>query len=90
MAEMMLGAMELSNSMFFNVSLEGLYNWFKDQASYVLFIILIALLIGTIVKRAWLSAVAVLVGLAFIGVFIMNPEAIKGISSWLSDMINVG
>jgi len=72
------------------ISLRGFYTWFSDQVKWALFIVLLALLIVAIVKRAWIYAVGVLVGLALIGIFILNPEALLGISEWLGDLLNIG
>jgi len=87
--ELLSSGLDVNSFLFFEVGLEGFFDWFKSQARIILFIILIALLIVTIVKRAWVSAVAVLVGLSLIGVFIVNPEALINLSTWLADKLSI-
>lgn len=89
MAELLFGTLDPSNFLFFEVGLSGLYEWIKEQAKIILFIILIGLLVVTIVKRAWVSAVGVLVGMALVGVFITNPEYITNLSSWLAEKLSL-
>lgn len=89
MTELLVGSFDPSNFLLFEVGLEGLYEWIKTQAEIILFIILIGLLVVTIVKRAWVSAVAVLVGMALVGVFITNPEYITNLSTWIAEKLSI-
>lgn len=71
------------------VTLKGFSDWFLEQAKYALFIILAVVLISALVKRAWIFAVGALLGLAIVGVFITNPDAIMSISEWLGGLLNI-
>ena len=71
------------------IDLKDFYDWFSSQVKWVLFIVLLGLLIVAIVKRAWLYAVGVLIGLSLIGIFILNPEALLGLSEWLGGLLNI-
>ncbi len=71
------------------MSVSGLFNWFSTEIKYVLFIALFVLLIVTAFKRAWIAMVGVLIGLAFIGIFIVNPNAILSLSQWLASKLSI-
>lgn len=72
------------------MTLEALFEWFKEQVQYVLFFTLIVVLIVTGYRRAWLAMIGSLIGLAFIGIFIFNPDAIRPVSEWLGEKLNLG
>lgn len=72
------------------MGLEGVFTWIMEQARYLLFIALIAIILFTAVKRAWLAMAGALVGLAFVGIFIINPEILIGISEWFTGALNLG
>lgn len=71
------------------MSLAGLFSWVMEQARYVLFIALVILILWTGAKRAWIAMIGALIGLAFIGIFIINPEILVGISEWATDRLNL-
>lgn len=71
------------------MGLEGLYDWFLEQGKILLFITLICLIIWAVVKRAWIAMVGIIIGAAFVGIFILNPEIITNISEFMSDKLNL-
>ncbi|PRX40914.1 hypothetical protein CLV97_110106 [Planifilum fimeticola] len=72
------------------MTLEALFEWFKEQVQYVLFFTLIVVLIVTGYRRAWIAMIGSLIGLAFIGVFVFNPDVIRPVSEWLGEKLNLG
>ncbi|GLY12703.1 hypothetical protein [Pseudobacillus badius] len=72
------------------MSLSGLYTWFSQEVKWALFIILLILLIVTAFKRAWIAMVGVLVGMAFIGMFIVKPDLIITLAQWLTGKLGMG
>lgn len=72
------------------MGLEALADWFQQQARYVLFIGLFVVLIVTAFKRAWIAMIGAFVGLAFISIFIMNPEIITDVGDWISRTLSIG
>lgn len=72
------------------MGLAGIYEWVMEQARYILFIALVILILVTAVKRAWIAMAGALIGLAAVGIFIINPEILIGISEWATDKLNLG
>ncbi|PID03792.1 hypothetical protein CSV67_03900 [Sporosarcina sp. P2] len=72
------------------MSLEGLFNWASQEIKWALFIVLFVALIVTAFKRAWIALVGVLIGLAFIGIFIVNPDTLISISEFIAEKLNLG
>ena len=72
------------------MSLEGLFTWFSAEIKWALFIVLLGLMIVTAFKRAWIAMIGILVGMAFIGIFIVNPETLITLSEWLSGLLGIG
>lgn len=72
------------------MGLGSLADWFQEQAKYVLFIGLFIVLIVTAFKRAWIAMIGAFVGLAFISIFIMNPEVITDVGDWISRTLKIG
>lgn len=72
------------------MDIQGLYTWFSGQVSWALYIVLLILLIVTAFKRAWIAMIGVIVGMAVIGMFVINPTIIESVASWLSGLINLG
>lgn len=72
------------------MGLSGLYLWVMEQARYLLFIALVILILWTAMKRAWIAMAGALIGLAAVGIFIINPEILIGISEWATDKLNLG
>lgn len=72
------------------MSLEGIFTWFSTEAKWALFIILIIALIVTAFKRAWISLIGVVIGLAFIGIFIVQPDILINISEFIAEKLNLG
>jgi len=72
------------------VGLEGLFSWIQEQVKYVLFIALFIALIVTAFQRAWIAMVGVIIGLAFVGIFIINPDVIVELGNWFSDKLRIG
>lgn len=72
------------------MDLSGLFDWVKEQATYILFIgvIIGALILGF--KRAWIQLVGLIIGFGIIGIFIANPNVITDIAEWLGDLTNFG
>lgn len=73
-----------------NLTLEGAKVWFFDQVEIALSIILVILLLVTAYKRAWMAMVGVILGLAILGIFIVNDQAITSLASWLAEKIGMG
>jgi len=72
------------------MDLSGLFDWFKEQAMYILFI---GVIIGALVlgfKRAWIQLVGLIIGFGIIAIFISNPNVITDIADWLGDKVNIG
>lgn len=72
------------------MSLQGVFEWIKEQAQYGLFIALIVLILVTAVKRAWIAMIGSLLGLAFVGIFILNPDVINTLATWLGGKLDIG
>lgn len=72
------------------MGLEGVFVWVMEQARYLLFIALIGIILYTAFKRAWIAMAGALLGLAFVGIFIINPEILIGISEWFTTRLNLG
>ena len=89
MVESLLSILDPSSFILMEVSLKGFFDWFKQQAEIVLFIILLALLIVTIVRRAWVQALGILVGLMLLGIFIWKPSIIMNLSKWLAGKLSL-
>lgn len=71
------------------ISLQGLFEWLQQQAQYALFIVLIILVLVFASKRAWIAMAGSIVGLAVVGVFILNPNVIADIASWFGTKLNM-
>lgn len=72
------------------MSLSELFTWFSTEVKWAMFIVLLVLLIVTAFKRAWVAMVGVILGLAFIGIFIVNPDVILSLSDWLAGLLSIG
>lgn len=72
------------------MGLESLVEWGQQQARYVLFLGLFVALIVTAFKRAWIAMIGVIVGLAVIAIFIVNPDVIIAIGHWISKTLKIG
>lgn len=72
------------------MSLQGVFEWLQQQAQYGLFIALIILILVTAVKRAWIAMIGSLIGLAFVGIFLLNPNIINTLAEWLSSKLSIG
>ncbi|MEC1158702.1 TcpD family membrane protein [Cytobacillus horneckiae] len=72
------------------MGVQGLFEWLQQQAQYVLFIVLIVIILVTGAKRAWIAMIASIIGLAFIGIFILNPDIISSLAEWLNSKLNIG
>lgn len=72
------------------MSIEGVYEWFAEQVKYALFLVLLVLLIVTAFKRAWIAMVGVIVGLTFIAIFIIDPDVIITLGTWLTEKLDFG
>lgn len=72
-----------------NFGVKKLFDWIQEQAKWLLFGAFIILLLVTMVKRAWIAAVGLCVGFALVGVFILKPDSLLGLSRWLSDMLSL-
>lgn len=72
------------------MSLQGVFEWLQQQAQYGLFIALIILILVTAVKRAWIAMIGSLIGLAFVGIFLLNPDIINTLAEWLSSKLSIG
>jgi uncharacterized membrane protein len=72
------------------MGLEELFNWVKEQAGYVLMIVLIIVILITAAKRAWIAMLGALIGIAFVGIFVANPNVITDLSEWLGEKLNLG
>ncbi|MBM7716012.1 hypothetical protein JOC94_003023 [Bacillus thermophilus] len=72
------------------MSIENLFDWLAGEVKWALFIALLVLLIVTAFKRAWIAMVGVVIGLAFIGMFIVKPDLIITLAEWLTGLLNFG
>lgn len=72
------------------MGLEEVFNWIKEQAGYVLMIVLIIVILVTAAKRAWIALMGAIVGLAFVGIFIVNPTVIVDLAEWFGDKLRIG
>jgi uncharacterized membrane protein len=72
------------------MGLEEVFNWVKEQAGYVLMIVLIVVILVTAAKRAWIAMLGAVIGIAFVGIFIVNPNVIVDLSEWFGEKLNLG
>ena len=72
------------------MGLEELFNWVKEQAGYVLMMVLIVVILVTAAKRAWIAMIGALIGIAFVGIFIVNPNVIVDLSEWFGEKLSLG
>ncbi|WP_067729896.1 hypothetical protein [Oceanobacillus damuensis] len=72
------------------MSIGPLWEWFSVEVKYVLFFAMAILLIVCIVKRAWILLAVSIIGLAFIAIFVINPETILTLAEWMSNKLNIG
>lgn len=72
------------------LTLAGVFEWFAAQIKYILFFGMLILLIVSAFRRAWITLFASLIGVAFIGIFVITPDIILTISEWLSGLLNMG
>lgn len=72
------------------MSLEGIKDFIVEQVEILLIIAFIVLIVITAYKRAWIAMIGVLLGFAFIGIFVADPDLILSLSEWLNNKINVG
>lgn len=72
------------------MSFQGVFEWLSGEAKWAIFIVLIILLCVTAFKRAWIAMIGVLVGVAFITMFIIKPDLIITLAEWLTGLLNFG
>lgn len=72
------------------MTLADLFDWFKEQVGYVLFFAMIVVLLVSAFRQAWIAMIGSLVGIAFIGVFVFDPDIIRNVSEWLAGKIKLG
>lgn len=72
------------------MGLEEVFNWVKEQAGYVLMIVLIVVVLVTAAKRAWIAMLGAVIGIAFVGIFIVNPNVIVNLSEWFGEKLKLG
>lgn len=72
-----------------DISLQGFYTWIQQQAEYGLFIVLVGVAIYCAAKRAWIALIGAIVGLAGVGIFIINPNAIETVAEGLGKLLNI-
>lgn len=72
-----------------DISLQGVFQWLQTQAQYALFIVLIILILYFAAKRAWIGMIGSIIGLALVGIFILNPDIISDMATWLGDKLNM-
>lgn len=71
-------------------SLQGVFEWLQTQAQYALFIVLLVLILIFAARRAWVGMIGAIIGLAAVGIFILNPDIISDMAEWLGDKLNMG
>jgi len=72
------------------MSVKGFYDFLQGEMKYVLFIILFFLIAYTVYKRAWVGLIGSIIGLAVVGMFIVDPEILLSLSGWAKDKFSVG
>lgn len=72
------------------MGLGELFSWFQDQIKYALFLVLFVLMIVTAFKRAWIALAGVILGLSFLAIFIVNPDMLISLGSWISTKLKMG
>lgn len=72
------------------MSVKGFYDFLQGEMKYVLFIILFFLIAYTVYKRAWVALVGSILGLALVGIFIVDPEILLSLGGWMKDIFNIG
>lgn len=72
-----------------DISLQGVFEWIKQQAQYGLFILLIIVVLYCAAKRAWIAMIGAIIGLAVVGIFILNPNIISNIATWFGGLLNM-
>jgi uncharacterized membrane protein len=72
-----------------DISLQGVFQWIQTQAVYALFIVGIVAIIVLGAKRAWIAMIGTIIGIALIGIFVIDPEIITDMATWLGDKLNM-
>lgn len=72
------------------MGLQGISDWIIAQVEILLLIVFVILLIVTAYKRAWIAMAAVIIGFAFIGIFVVNPDVVLTLSEWLNNRLQLG
>lgn len=72
------------------MSLEGLWMWFQEQATILMFLIMTAMLVIAAWRRAWIGAVGSLLGMSLFLAFIINPDLLESVSAWFTGLLNIG
>lgn len=72
------------------MSFEGVYEWFLEQGKYVLFSVAIVVALVCAFKRAWIALLGSVVALAFLGIFVADPEAILSLSDFFKEKLSIG
>lgn len=71
-------------------TLNKLVTWGEAQLTYVLFFVLIAVLLVSAFKRAWIALLISFLGIVFFAIFVSNPDMLITLATWLAEKINIG
>lgn len=72
------------------LGLGDFFSWGQEQMRYLLFLGLFIALVVTAFKRAWIAMIGVIVGLAFVAIFIVQPDMIIRLGQWFSKTLSLG
>lgn len=70
--------------------MDQLFAWGQQQMRYILFLGLFIALGVTAFKRAWVAMIGVIIGLAFVAIFIVQPDMIIRLGQWVSKITRLG
>lgn len=72
------------------MGLDQLFAWGQQQMRYILFLGLFIALVVTAFKRAWIAMIGVIIGLAFVAIFIVQPDMIVRLGQWVANTLRLG
>lgn len=61
-------------------SFQPAYEWFTGELQWIFLIIFIAILVFFVSKKAWMGATLFIVGAAFLGIFLLQPETLLSLA----------
>ena len=72
------------------LDLSGIKDWFVDQIEIILIVGFLIILVVTAYRRQWLMMFMAMLGFAFIGIFVKQPELLLTLAEWLGEKVSIG